>query len=469
MYLDKLNNKRMNFMRKIIYAFATALLTILLIGKVAIVYGQQKDKTEVNCSNQKPVLGWSSWSFIREHPTAAKIKTQALALKKSGLEEIGYKYVNLDDFWYVCSGKQGPNVDQYGRWVIDASEFPAHKDTNGIKVVADYIHSLGLKFGIYVTPGISMQAVRKNTPIKGTPYTADQIAEPSVKENNYNCGGMVGINFNKPGAQAFINSWVDMLAKWGVDFIKIDGMTNSNSADIKAWSRAIQQSGRPMILDVTQGSYTKAIALTLMKYANQWEFAPDIEAYGIEKDGNSYPLTSWAHVENRFNYVAEWQPFAGPTGYNDYDAIEIGNGSNDGLTPDESKTQLSLWALGSSPLILGVDLTHLNQQELQKYLKNTAVLAVDQDGIAAKRIVNTTSRQVFAKMEPNGDAIVGLFNIGSKAEKISIQVATLGFPENKKGYSLDNLWTGRMKKIDGTTISATVLSHGVVLYRVRGL
>ncbi len=93
------------------YAFTTALVTILLIGKVAIVYGQQKEKTEVNCLNQKPVLGWSSWSFIREHPTAAKIKAQALALKKSGLEEIGYKYVNLDDFWYECSGKQGPNVD----------------------------------------------------------------------------------------------------------------------------------------------------------------------------------------------------------------------------------------------------------------------------------------------------------------------------------------------------------------------
>ena len=459
----KLNSRKMIIIKKMTLAFSTALLTILLTGKVAIVYGQQKDKTEVNCLNQKPVLGWSSWSFIRKYPTAAKIKAQALALKKSGLENMGYKYVNLDDFWYECSGKPGPDVGPYGRWVTDLSEFP-----NGIKVVADYIHSLGLKFGIYVTPGISMQAVRKNTPIKGTPYTADQIAEPSVKENNYNCGGMVGINFNKPGAQAFINSWVDMFAKWGVDFIKLDGITNSNIADIKAWARAIQQSGRTMILDVTQGSYTKAIALTLMKYANQWEFAPDIEAYSIEKDGNSYPLTSWSNVKKRFNYVAEWQPFAGPVGYNDYDAIEIGNGSNNGLTPDEKKTQLSLWALGSSPLILGVDLTHLNRQELQKYLKNTAVLAVDQDGIAAKRLVNTRSRQVFAKMETNGDVIVGLFNIGKMAEKISIQVSTLGLPENKKGYSLNNLWTGRKKKIDGTTISATVPSHGVVLYRVRG-
>jgi len=246
----------------------------------------------------------------------------------------------------------------------------------------------------------------------------------------------------------------------------LDGMTNRNTADIKAWSRAIKQSGRPMVLDITQGSYTKAIVPTLMKYANQWEFAPDIECYSCEKNGSGYPLTRWTNVEKRFNYVAEWQPYAGPGGFNDYDSIEIGNGSKDGITPAERQTQLSLWALASSPFILGVDLTHLNKRDLQKYLKNTAVLAVDQDGIAAKRLVNTSKRQVFAKMEPNGDAIVGLFNISDKTEKVSIKASDMGLPESEHSYSLHNLWTDNMKKTSGT-ISATVPSHGVVLYRIR--
>jgi hypothetical protein len=114
-------------------------------------------------------------------------------------------------------------------------------------------------------------------------------------------------------------------------------------------------------------------------------------------------------------------------GFNDYDSIEAGNGNNDGLTPVERQTQMSLWALGSAPLILGVDLTHLNQLDLQKYLKNTAVLAVDQDSIPAKRVLNTSNRQVLAKMEPNGDAIVGLFNTGGKAEKVSIQASWTHF------------------------------------------
>jgi Alpha galactosidase A/Alpha galactosidase C-terminal beta sandwich domain len=448
--------------------FTRTFTAVLVIVLLVAVDGLRNARAENNGLERTPVLGWSSWSFLREHPTAAKIESQARALQKSGLQKIGYNYVNLDDRWYVCPGSQGPNVDPFGRWVTDSSTFPAHADTNGIKVLADYIHSLGMKFGIYVTPGISKQAVSKNTPIKGTSYTAAQIAEPSIAEHNYNCRGMVRINLNKPGAQEYINSWADMLATWGVDYIKIDGMTNSNAADVKAWSNAIRQSGRPMVLDVTQGHFTQVLAPTLMTYANQWEFPPDIECYDCEKGGSSYPLTIWANIEKRFNYVADWQRYAGPGGFNDYDSIEVGNGDNDGLTPDERQTQMSLWALGSAPLILGVDLTHLSQLDLEKDLKNTVILAVDQDSIAAKRVLNTSDRQVFAKVEPNGDAIVGLFNTGGKAVKVSIQASAVGLPENERGYSAQNLWTGNTEKT-GATISAIVPSHGVVLYRVRAL
>jgi hypothetical protein len=458
----------MIFLTKCTHSLMTALLVALLAGGAL-----QNASAEDNGLERTPVLGWSSWSFLRKQPTADRMKAQALALHNSGLQKMGYQYVNLDDFWYQCPGPQGPNVDAYGRWITDPEIFPPQGETDGIKVVADYIHSLGMKFGIYVTPGISKQAVSRNTPIKGTSYTAAQIAEPSVKENNYNCKGLVRVDYNKPGAQEYTNSWVDMLAAWGVDYIKIDGMQDSNAADGKAWSDAIRQSGRPMVLDVTQGSFTSALTTTLMKYANQWEFAPDVECYRCEKGGSSYPLTSWADVSNRFNYVAEWQPYAGPGGFNDYDSIEIGNGSDDGLTPDERQTQISLWALGASPLILGIDLTHLDPTDLQKYLKNSAVLAVDQDSIAAKRVLNSGNQQVFAKKEPNGDTIVGLFNTGlfntgAKAEEVSVTPSAIGLAENKNGYSIHDLWTGETKKT-GNTISASVPPHGVVLYRVKGL
>jgi len=453
----------MNFLRESAHSLRAALLIALLAGGTA-----HKASAENNGLERTPVLGWSTWSFIRKHPTADQMKAQALALHNSGLQKIGYEYVNLDDFWYQCPGRQGPNVDPYGRWITDASKFPAQGDRDGMKVVVDYIHSLGLKFGIYVTPGISKQAVTRNTPIKGTSYTAAQIAEASVAENNYNCKGMVRIDYKKPGAQEYTNSWVDMLAAWGIDYIKLDGMTDNNVADVKAWSDAIRQSGRPMVLDVTQGDFTIALAPILMKYANQWEFAPDVECYRCEKGGSSYPLTSWADVAKRFNYVAEWQPYAGPGGFNDYDSLEVGNGSNNGLTPVERQTQISLWALGASPLILGVDLTHLDPTDLQKYLENPAVLAVDQDSIAAKRVLSTGNQQVFAKREPNGDVIVGLFNVGERAEEVSVSTSSVALPEDKSGYSAHDLWTGETKKIS-TSISSVVPPHGVALYRVTGL
>src|SRR5699024_8911667 len=126
-----------------------------------------------------------------------------------------------------------------------------------------------------------------------------------------------------------------MFAKWGVDYIKIDGNTDGDIASIKAWSKAIKQSGRPMILNITD-AFTVAIASTLVRYADQFETVEDIECYSCEKGGSSYPLTSWRDIAYRFDYVTLWQPYARPGHWPDYDSIEIGNGKNDGLTPAES-------------------------------------------------------------------------------------------------------------------------------------
>ena len=156
-------------MRKLTHALTAAMAIVLLAGGT-LMGGLQNARAENNGLERAPLLGWSSWSFLRKEPTAAKLEAQARAMQDSGLQKIGYTYVNLDDFWYQCPGPQGPDVDSYGRWVTDPSRFPPQGDENGIKVVADYIHSLGLKFGIYVTPGISRQAVSKNTSIEGTPY-----------------------------------------------------------------------------------------------------------------------------------------------------------------------------------------------------------------------------------------------------------------------------------------------------------
>ncbi|HXW81527.1 MAG TPA: glycoside hydrolase family 27 protein [Acidimicrobiales bacterium] len=424
---------------------------------------------EENGVGLSPAMGWSSWSFLRTDPTAAKVEAEARAMVASGLSKVGYRYVNLDDFWYICPGSQGPAVDRYGRWVPNSHFPPSPNGGNGIEVVADYVHSLGLKFGLYVTPGISKQAVEKNTPIlgpEGKPdgYTARQIAEPSVTEHNYNCGGMVGINYRARGAQDFIDSWADEFASWGVDYLKLDGVGSFDIPDVEAWSRALRQAGRPVHLELSN-SLNINYAPVWEKYANGWRTGGDIECYSCDTSGTSYPLTDWANVAARFSEVAKWRPFGEPGAFNDYDSIEVGNDGNDGLSLPERQTQLSLWALASSPLILGTDLTHLGPTDLA-LLEDTAVIAVDQDGVDASRVAETSTSQIFAKTERGGDVVVGLFNTGGRSALVSTTVGKLGMARCSV-YEVDDLWSHKVTRSTGT-IGADVVSHGVALYRVTG-
>ncbi len=470
-------------------------LTGLLLAALLLVCSASTALAKTGRVGRTPVMGWSSWSFLRMGVDAARIEAEARALVRTGLDKAGYRYVNIDDNWYRCPGPQGPDVDQYGRWVINTQEFPAQGTASGIKLVADAVHHLGLRFGIYLTPGISKQAVRRNTRVFGTSFTAKEIAT-KTQENNYNCGGMVGLNYASPGAQAYVDSVVDELAAWGIDYIKLDGITNRDVPTIQAWSKAIAQSGRPMILNITQGSYTIKIAPALKTYANQWEFTPDIEINGPDEglaDAcnaapftgclSVFPLTSYVHWSDRFSAVAHWQPFGGPGGFNDYDSIEVGNGVADsGMTVPAQESQLSLWALGAAPLILGGDLTNavtnaygthagLTPQGL-RLLTNRRVIAVDQDAIDASRIRDTGTTQVFAKTERPGEVVVGLFDTSTKLsgppETITVTPKALGLAHDSRGYEVTNLWTGRRAVVPaGRPIRELVPSEGVALLRVK--
>jgi alpha-galactosidase len=435
---------------------------VLLAGLVtaATTLAPAPARAESNGVGATPAMGWSSWSFIRHDPTASDIEAQANALVSSGLAAAGYDYVNIDDFWYDCPGSQGPDVDSYGRWVINATEFPPGPDgENGIEVVANYVHSLGLKFGIYVTPGISDQAVAENTPIEGTSYTADEIASSS-SENNYNCGGMTGINYSEPGAQTFIDSWADEFASWGVDYVKLDGVGDSDIDDVEAWSAALEQTGRPVHLELSN-SLDITNAASWAQYSNGWRTGGDIECYC---GSTSYPLTDWSNVQGRFAQVAQWQPYGGPGAFNDYDSIEVGNGpTDDGLTDPEAQSQLSLWAMAASPLLLGVDLTNLDSTELG-YLENSSVIAVDQDGIDARRIVSNVNQQAFAKTEQNGDVILGLFNYSDTASQtVTVSLAAAGIDGSA---TATDLWTGDSVGTLSGTYSVTLGPGAVQLLKL---
>ena len=501
----------MKRLTRVVAAMAAATPLLMVGGLAASPVAQAATAYPSGSPDQTPVMGWSGWSFLRLGANTSSVEGEANALVKTGLAAAGYRYVDIDDGWYQCPGSQGPNVDANGRWVVNSANFPNVGSENGIKALAAYVHSLGLKFGIYETAGISSQAVAENTPVLGTSYTADDIATTKA-QNNYNCGGMLAINYKAKGAQAYTDSVVKQLASWGVDYIKLDGITNQNGPDIKAWQSAIHSSGRPMVLDATEGSFTTKIAPTLEQYANQWEYEPDIEINGPDEglpadcnvapytDCTSvFPLTGYSTWDDRFAGVAQWQPYGGPGNFNDYDSIEVGDGSADsGMSLAASESQLSLWSLGSAPLILGGDLTTsvtnaygssagLTPTGL-RLLTNAQVIKVDQDSIDASRIamVGTPGTkpgdQVFAKVEPAGDAVVGLFNTTTKLSSgpvaISTTAAALGLPADPDGYEVQNLWGGESVAVGGETtfhvssagvISATVPAEGVALFRVTPL
>jgi hypothetical protein len=482
--------RRWSQLRRVAIVSALAVVAFSLSS----VAGAQAATGSRASADPTPVMGWSSWSFLRFGVDTQRIEAEAKALVTTGLVNYGYNHVNIDDNWYVCPGPQGPDVDQYGRWVVDSSEFPNVGSENGIAAVAAYAHSLGLKFGIYETAGISDQAVAANTPVQGTSYTADEIAS-TRKQANYNCGGMVDLNYKAAGAQAYVNSVVDQLAGWGVDYIKLDGITDHNRADIKAWSKAITQSGRTMVLDTTEGQFNTKLAPTLDKFSNQWEFAPDIEINGPDEGSANacntapftgclsvFPFTNYAHWSDRFDDVAIWQPYGGPGGFNDYDSIEVGDGEADsGMSVAAEQSQLSLWALGSAPFILGVNLTSavtnafgstggLTTSGLQM-LENRNVIEVDQDAIDASRIADATDSQVFAKVEPSGDAIVGLFDTNQSSsatpQTLSTTAGAAGLPADADGYSVKDLWTGATQIVSAAgQINATVDPEGVALLRI---
>lgn len=402
-----------------------------------------------------PQMGWSSWSFVRQHPTEATIEAQAKAMHDSGLVAHGYTYVNIDDFYYL---NPGTTVDQFGHWVTDSTKFP-----DGMAAVGGYVHSLGEKFGMYLTPGIPVAAYQQNTPIQGTSFHArDIVSDTTHFETNYNFGNgsMYFIDYtrNPAAAQAFLNSWADLLASWGVDYLKLDGVGDGDIADIQHWSQALNQTGRPIhfelsnSLDVHNGS-------VWARYANGWRIDGDVECYC---SSTSYPLTDWNNVAARFTDDPPWTRFAGAGGWNDLDSLEVGNGSNDGLTTDERQTQMTLWAIAAAPLVLGIDMTNLDSAD-ETMLTNDEVLAVDQHGHPGHPVDRTSQQQVWVAPDGDGSYTVALFNLGGSAATVTANWTDVGFGGSA---AVRDLWSHADLGTFAGSFAATLNPHASRLLRV---
>jgi len=360
-----------------------------------------------NGLGQKPYLGWSSWSLeATKFPgyggeawlSAEHLKQQSDALA-ARLQKHGYDRLNMDAGW------RG-GWDGFGRPTPDAKKFPL-----GIHELADYVHAKGQKFGIYYVPGIDDDLLALNPPILNTNlHLKDIVFRPRHLATGWNGGS--AIDFSKPGAHEYIQSLANLFASWGIDFLKFDGVTPGSDhdegdidarPDVAAWSQALVKTKRPIWLtlswkiDMRQNEFWK-------RWANAVRVTQDVESYDDK-------LTHWQpQIARHFEAARLYAQDAGKgKGWSDLDSLLVGNGEMSGMTPDERRSVMTLWAIACSPMYVGDDLTKLDALGLE-LLTNNEVIAVQQRGNVARLVSGEGQSQVWAAYNEDKSVTVALFN-----------------------------------------------------------
>ncbi|MFE2138711.1 alpha-galactosidase D, partial [Streptomyces sp. NPDC059466] len=420
----------------------------------------------------KPYMGWSSWSMqSSKYPglnpdgdysylTEANVlkQTDALAAK---LKKYGYDHVNIDAGWWMDkSWKTG--FDQYGRQTPDPVRFP-----HGMKSVADHIHSKGLKAGIYLPVGLEKGAYGDGkVPVWNAPgcTTADVVYSDLRTTNGWD--NAYKLNFDNPCAQKYIDSQAQQFADWGYDFLKLDGVgpgsfksgdNYNNVADVAAWQKAIATAGRPIHLELSW-SLDIGHAADWKQYSNGWRIDTDVECY-------CNTLVTWENsVNDRWDDAPAWSRKAGPGGWNDLDAIDVGNGEMDGLTKAERQSYMTLWAINKSPLFTGDDITKLDSYGVS-LLTNKEVIAVDQnDSPVARPVTPVGDQQVWGTKNPDGSYTVALFNLGDAPASVTADWASFGFTGNA---TVRDLWNKTDLGAHKNRITEALPAHGSRLFTVK--
>ena len=324
---------------------------------------------------KKPPMGWNSYDYYNTSVTEADIKANADYMAKH-LKGFGWEYVVVDIAWYYCEEEEKRDMfqyipfakvemDEYSRLYPDPKKFPSSKGRKGFGPLAEYVHSLGLKFGIHIMRGIPRRSAYMRTKIKGTNVTANMIANP-----NSICfwnPDMYGVNPKAEGAQEYYDSLMELYASWGVDFIKCDDICRMDAAsskdEIRMLHNAIEKCGRKIVLSLSPGPAILDEQEFYHENANMWRITDDF-------------WDRWELLLDMFDRCRKWQPFVKEGGYPDCDMLPLGKlGKGFGaerdtnFTFDEQKTMMTLWCIFRSPLMLGAELTRLDAPAMELLTK----------------------------------------------------------------------------------------------------
>ena len=416
---------------------------------------------------EKPVMGWNSWDCFATTVTEQQTKEQADVMAKE-LKPFGWEYITVDIQWFepAATGfdyrKGAPLVmDEFSRLLPALNRFPSATNGAGFKPLADYIHGKGLKFGIHLLRGIPRQAVRGNTAIKGTTARAADIADTnSVCSWNTD---MYGVDMSKPGAQEYYNSLFELVASWEVDLVKVDDLSRPyHKAEIEAIRKAIDRTGRKIVFSTSPGETPVAEGAHVAQHANQWRISDDF-------------WDSWKALTEQFTRCHKWEPFIGPGHFPDADMLPLGTldlgRRKSRFSRDEQYTMMTLWSIFRSPLIMGGDLTKLDDFT-KSLLTNPEVIAVNQSSTGNRQLFRRDGFAAWIADVPGStDRYFALFNTRNRPEgaaetaKVQADLAEVGFTGACK---VRDLWAKEDRGEFNGEFAPEIAWHGAGLYRVSG-
>jgi hypothetical protein len=423
-----------------------------------------------------PPMGWNSWDSYGLTITEAQFRANVEVLAKR-LKPAGYQYAVVDEGWYLANPQKAKDeafvykMDANGRYQPSVNRFPSAAGEAGFKPVAEYVHAQGLKFGIHIIRGIPKQAVAANVAVAGSGFHAADVADTtdtcSWNPDNY------GVKEGAAG-QAWYDSLMAQYAGWGVDFLKMDCIASHPykgdeiSMIHKAIARTAATTGRTMVLSLSPGPAPLEKGAEVAAHAQLWRISDDVWDYWARPDGKSFPQS----VKGQFAVLASWAPQAKAGNWPDADMLPVGTlGPAPGhgaprstrLNHDEQRTLVSLWSIARSPLIVGANLTELDDWTAG-LLTNPTVVALNQRGHEQRLAGQDEDLIAWTSKGDGGREYLALFNVGDSPTRVAIPLGRYGFAAEK--YSVRDVWEGR-ELGKGSEAAGTLAAHGVLLLELR--
>ncbi|MBQ7638731.1 MAG: glycoside hydrolase family 27 protein [Clostridia bacterium] len=426
-----------------------------------------KDKNLVALT---PPMGFNTWDCYGAGVNEEQLLGNAEYMRDN-LKQYGWEYVVCDIEWFEPTADSSSYhyfadlcMDGYSRLIPAENRFPSAKGGKGFKPIADKIHAMGLKFGIHILRGVPRQAVHRNTPTVTPGVTARMIAQGySICPWNPD---MYGVDYRVKGAQEYYDSLFELYASWGVDFVKVDDIANteflpnnpySAEKEIEMIRRAIDACKRDMVLSLSPGPAPIEKAFHLSQNANMWRMSGDF----------------WDRSEaldSMFSLCEKWYTHVAPGCWPDCDMLPLGvlqlnekdpvyRARRSRFTPNEQKTLMNLWCIFRSPLMFGGEM-RLNDEFTLSLITNRELIEINQFSCANRPIVSNAEKAIWTCVDNDGNAVYAVFNLKHENQTVSFT------PDEDGVFSIYDLWTKKETPVTGRELSFELEPRESRIFRI---